>query len=69
VRALRPLAVADSPGEPLHEWMVLNTAFLVERERLEEFDAAVERVSRERAERMRFKLLGPLPAHSFVEAR
>lgn len=68
LRELEPHAVAVSTDEPLHERMVVNAAFLVARDRLEEFDSAVERVSRERAERMQFKLLGPLPPHSFVGA-
>jgi hypothetical protein len=68
LRALGPLAVAVAPDPPLHERSVVNAAFLVERTRLEDFDAAVERVSRARAQRMQFKLIGPLPAHSFVGA-
>jgi hypothetical protein len=63
---LDPLAVAVVHGSPLTDWGVLNTAYLVERARLEAFDAAVERAGRARAERMTFKLIGPLPAHSFV---
>jgi hypothetical protein len=46
--------------------MVVNAAFLVRRDGLERFDAAVESVSAERAERMHFKLTGPLPPFSFV---
>ena len=63
---LVPLADAHVPSDPLHEHMVVNAAFLVRRDALGEFDAAVERVSRERAERMHFKLTGPLPPFSFV---
>jgi len=63
---LVPLADAYVPGDPLHEHMVVNSAFLVRRDALEQFDAAVERVSAERAERMHFKLTGPLPPFSFV---
>jgi hypothetical protein len=68
LEALRPLADAFVPGEPMHEHMVVNAAFLVRRDGLEPFDAAVERVSAERAERMHFKLTGPLPPFSFVGA-
>jgi gamma-glutamylcyclotransferase (GGCT)/AIG2-like uncharacterized protein YtfP len=68
LRELEPLAVAVAPDDPLHERMVVNAAFLVEHDRLQEFDSAVERVSRDRAQRMQFKLLGPLPPHSFVGA-
>jgi hypothetical protein len=66
--ALRPLADSFVPGEPLHERMVVNAAFLVHRDRLTKFDAAVERVSAERADRMHFRLTGPLPPFSFVGA-
>jgi hypothetical protein len=68
LRELEPHAVAVTTGAPRHERMVVNAAFLVDRQRLDEFDAAVEAASRARAERMRFKLLGPRPPHSFVEA-
>jgi hypothetical protein len=66
--ALRPLADAFVPGEALHEQMVVNASFLVRRDRLAEFDATVESVSAARAERMHFKLTGPLPPFSFVGA-
>lgn len=69
LRALEPLAVGVAPEDPRHERMVVSAAFLVERDRLDDFDAQVERVSRERAERMEFKLIGPRPAHSFVPSR
>jgi hypothetical protein len=68
VGPLIPLADAYVPGDPLHEHMVVNAAFLVRRDALDKFDAAVERVSAERAERMHFKLTGPLPPFSFVAA-
>jgi hypothetical protein len=68
VEALRPHATAFQQSDLLHERMVVNSAWLVERAGLDEFDAAVERVSSERAERMQFKLTGPLPPFSFVSA-
>ncbi|MCW3063636.1 MAG: Gas vesicle synthesis protein GvpL/GvpF [Solirubrobacterales bacterium] len=68
VRELERLSAAVAPEDPRHEHMVVNASFLVARDRLDEFDAAVERVSRERAERMHFRLLGPRPPHSFVDA-
>jgi hypothetical protein len=66
IRELETHSVAVAADEPRHEHTVLSAAFLVVRDRLEKFDAAVERVSRERAERMHFVLLGPRPPHSFV---
>jgi hypothetical protein len=68
IEELRPFAVALTPSDPLHERMAVNCAFLVEQDALGDFDAAVERVSAERAERMQFKLTGPLPPFSFVGA-
>jgi hypothetical protein len=68
LRELGPHAVACSTDPPMHERMVVNAAFLVERDKVAAFDAAVEQVSRLRAQRMQFKLLGPRPPHSFVGA-
>ena len=66
--ALRPFADAYVSGESLHEQMVVNASFLVRRDRLQEFDNTVESVSAARADRMHFKLTGPLPPFSFVSA-
>jgi hypothetical protein len=66
VEELRPYADAYVTSELLNEHMVVNSAWLVRREALDEFDGAVERTAAERAERMHFKLTGPLPPFSFV---
>jgi hypothetical protein len=63
---LHSSADAYVSGEVLHERMVVNASFLVRRDKLPGFDATVERVSADRAERMHFKLTGPLPPFSFV---
>ncbi len=65
--ALTPLALDVRVAEPAHERIALSASFLVERERLEEFDHAVERAAAAQANRIRFKYTGPLPPHSFVE--
>jgi hypothetical protein len=65
--ALEPLAEAVSIGERHNERMALNASFLVGLARLEEFDAAVERLSVERAGEMQFRLIGPQPPHAFAE--
>lgn len=46
--------------------MVVNAAFLVARERLEEFDVVVE-IAREARGRTPFVLLGPMPAYGFLD--
>jgi len=48
--ALRPLADAYVPGDPLHEQMVVNAAFLVRRDRLTEFESRILDVVQEDAE-------------------
>ena len=65
--ALRPLALAVSVSPPHHERAVLNAAFLIDAERLREFDGAVEQLSLERSSEIEFKLIGPLPGYSVAE--
>jgi gamma-glutamylcyclotransferase (GGCT)/AIG2-like uncharacterized protein YtfP len=60
-------ALTVEVGEPVHERMAVNASFLVERERLDEFDRAVDKIGEEQAHRIRMKYTGPLPPHSFVE--
>jgi hypothetical protein len=63
---LDPAALATVVGEVEDEYMVLNVAFLVARDRQPEFERAVEAVADERRHRMRFRLLGPMPAYDFI---
>ena len=51
------------PGQPDD---VVNTAFLVERERAQEFEDAVEGLGEELHGRVRLRLLGPLAPYDFV---
>jgi hypothetical protein len=64
---LSPLALAVEIGESSHERVALSASFLVEREQSARFDDALEEVARTQAGRLRFKLTGPLPPHSFVQ--
>lgn len=68
VEALDPAALAISPGPIESEYMVLHAAFLVARDGQDEFESAVEEVASERQQRMRFRLMGPMPAYDFLEA-
>jgi hypothetical protein len=65
--ALAALAVDTQVAEAGHERIVLSASFLVERDRMAEFDEAVDEIGRAQAGRMRLKYTGPLPPHSFVE--
>jgi hypothetical protein len=64
---LKPVSVAavDDPVET--EFMVLNAPFLVERDRLDDFEEGVEQVAEERHQRMQFTLQGPMPAYNFLD--
>lgn len=66
---LQPLAREVELGGPASELTVLKGAFLVDRERLEEFDRSIETLCREREERMEFDYVGPLPPYSFTRMR
>ena len=46
--------------------LAVAASFLVARERIPDFDVAMEELARTYAPRIRFKYLGPLPPHSFV---
>ncbi len=64
---LEPLAVAVEIGAPQQPMTVLNASFLVASDGFDRFDAAAERLAQQRKELMEFKLIGPMPAHSFAE--
>jgi Gas vesicle synthesis protein GvpL/GvpF len=63
---LRLLAEDVAVDEELPERMVLKAAFLVGRERVPEFDRAVDEIGREVSERLQLKYLGPLAPHTFA---
>jgi hypothetical protein len=65
---LAGLAVAAATHESSEPEEVLNSAFLVERDREREFDQAVDQLSAEYAGRVRFRLIGPLAPYDFVPA-
>lgn len=67
VEELRPHATAIRVGEPIHERMAINASLLIERSGQSKFDAAVDAIGAREAGRIRFKVTGPLPPHSFVE--
>jgi hypothetical protein len=65
--ALQPHAVALSVGQRQNERMAINAAFLVSDDRMDEFDAAVEKLGKRFGAAMELRLIGPMPPHSFVE--
>ena len=64
---LRPLAEAVGLEGPEDELMLAHVVFLLKRDDVAEFDATLEELAQERAELMRFRLIGPMPAYHFIE--
>jgi hypothetical protein len=64
---LAPCAVDHELAAPAHERMAVNASFLVEQDRLKEFDRRLDEIATEHGGMIRFKYTGPLPPHSFVE--
>ena len=62
------LAERAHVGEPAHDQMLVNVALLVRRDRVDEIDAAVDRVNGELGPGLRLSYAGPLPPYRFVDA-
>ena len=66
---LRDTAVASRANKPIGDRMIMNAAFLVEREREPEFDAVVKEIAAKYEGRLSFKYTGPWPPYNFVHIR
>jgi hypothetical protein len=67
--ALKPTAVAARSNKPIGDRMIMNAAFLVDREREREFDEQVKAVSRRHEGILTFKYTGPWPPYNFVNIK
>ena len=67
--ALRSVCVASRDNQPIGDKMIMNAAFLVERDREAEFDSAVNKIARKYGQRLKFKYTGPWPPYNFVNIR
>src|SRR2546427_4124790 len=67
--ALRGVCVASRDNQPIGDKMIMNAAFLVERQREAEFDNAVNKIARKYGQRLKFKYTGPWPPYNFVNIR
>lgn len=63
---LRPLVYKTRAHKAITDKMVLNAAFLVNRDRESEFDQAIEELDTEMSKRLMFKYVGPVPPYNFV---
>jgi hypothetical protein len=66
---LKQVAVASRSNKPIGDRMIMNGAFLVERERERAFDDAVREVSRKYEDLLTFKYTGPWPPYNFVNIK
>jgi len=67
--ALRGVCVASRDNQPIGDKMIMNAAFLVERDREAEFDSAVNKIARKYGQRLKFKYTGQWPPYNFVNIR
>lgn len=67
--ALRNVCVASRDNKPIGDKMIMNAAFLVERDQEAEFDAAVNKIAKFYGELLNFKYTGPWPPYNFVNIR
>lgn len=65
--ALSPLADDTRRNDVYGEMMILNAAFLIARDRIVEFEAAVEAVDQKMGGLVTIKYVGPLPPFNFVD--
>src|SRR2546423_5181808 len=66
---LRDTAVASRSNKPIGDKMIMNAAFLVEREREPEFDQKVKEIAAKYEGKLSFKYTGPWPPYNFVHIR
>jgi hypothetical protein len=65
---LRDVSVAARSNKPIGDRMILNAAFLVTRDREDEFDARVRALGAAH-DKLTFKYTGPWPPYNFVNIR
>jgi len=63
---LSPLSEQTRTNNTYGDLMIMNAAFLVVKEREEEFDAEVQGLADRYGEKVRFKYVGTLPPFNFV---
>ena len=67
--SLRSVCVASRDNKPIGDKMIMNAAFLIDREKETDFDEAVNKIARKFGDRLNFKYTGPWPPYNFVNIR
>ena len=66
---LRDCAIASRHNKPIGDKMILNAAFLVERDKAARFDESVQEIARHYEGKLRFQYTGPWPPYNFINIR
>jgi hypothetical protein len=66
---LRDSAIASRSNKPIGDRVIMNAAFLVERDRAETFDQKVGEIAERFAGKLSFRYTGPWPPYNFVTIR
>lgn len=66
--ALRSASVASRANRPIGDRMIVNAAFLVQRDKEAEFDGIVKQIGA-KFDKLTFKYTGPWPPYNFVNIR
>src|SRR5579864_691526 len=66
---LRDGAIASRSNKPIGDKMIMNAAFLVERDRMEIFDQKVQEIAQRYEGKLSFRYTGPFPPWNFVTIR
>jgi len=66
LQSLQAMAPAVQPNALVADEMVMNVAFLIQRDQEGEFDKRVRELDQALHDQMNFRVIGPLPAYSFA---
>jgi len=66
---LRNAAVASRSNKPIGDKMIMNAAFLVDREKTKAFDDQISDIARKYENKLSFLYTGPWPPYNFVNIR
>jgi hypothetical protein len=67
--ALRDVCVASRANKPIGDKMIMNAAFLVEREKTRAFDEKITEIAKKYENKLSFLYTGPWPPYNFVNIR
>jgi hypothetical protein len=66
---LRAVAIASRTSKPIGDKMIMNAAFLVERDKADDFDQKVQEIEQRYEGQLRFTRTGPWAPYNFVTIR